>query len=199
MQYIEFSTTKYTPNKFWRDPFLDEIDRTGKYRFRAGCENQDDIRRTKRFCKKMNCRIVSIYTENEKRGTDYRKAFFATHPMPEGGYRCRYCGKKLTRDTIEVDHIYPVDLAKRKGIPFYLKYQGITNINDSENLAAACHKCNSKKSNKAGIWLIKAWFGRYPWWHVARKVFIIAFWLLVLIAAICLYNTIFSGNIVPNY
>ena len=194
MQYIEFSTTKYTPKRFYTDPFLDEIDRIGKYRYRAGCEDKNDVRRTKRFCKKMNCRIVSTYTENEKRGTDYRKTYFQTHPMPEGGYRCRYCGKRLSRETLEVDHIFPIDLAKRKGIPFYLRNQGITNINDPENLAAACHRCNSRKSNKAGIWLIKAWLGKYPWWHIVRKIVIIAFSLAVLLAVMYLSGLILSGG-----
>ena len=183
MQYIEFSTTKYTPNRFWRDPFLTRLDRIGKYRFRAGCQNNDDIRRTKRFCRKMYCRIVSQYTENEKRGTNYRKEYFAAHPMPNGGYKCRYCGKKLSKDTLEVDHIYPVDLAKKKGIPFFLRYQGLTNINDPKNLVAACHKCNSRKSNKAGIWIIKAWLGQYAWWHIVRRISIVGLLVLALYIA----------------
>lgn len=48
------------------------------------------------------------------------------------GHKCYYCGKKMDRNQMTVDHIIPQDV----GGPT------ITN-----NLALACHKCNGEKSN----------------------------------------------------
>lgn len=55
--------------------------------------------------------------------------------LERDGYACRYCGSKS--GPFEFDHVYPVS----KG--------GETSIN---NIVTACQKCNSRKSNKVGIW-----------------------------------------------
>lgn len=49
------------------------------------------------------------------------------------GYRCRYCGKQLTLETVTLDHIVPV--SKGGG-------------NDLQNLVTACLDCNSKKTGR---------------------------------------------------
>lgn len=46
--------------------------------------------------------------------------------------RCAHCGKKLTLDTMTVEHLYPLD----KG-----------GDNSEYNTIALCHKCNVEKSN----------------------------------------------------
>lgn len=80
--------------------------------------------------------------------------------VPEGKLRCRYCGRRLSREAAEADHVIPVAKAKRSR--FYralLSLRGITNVNDPRNIVPACHSCNSRKGDKTGIWLIKAVLG----------------------------------------
>lgn len=48
-------------------------------------------------------------------------------------YFCSQCGRPLTRNSLEVDHIVPIS---KKG------------INHIVNCVAICHKCNQEKSNK---------------------------------------------------
>lgn len=48
-------------------------------------------------------------------------------------YFCSQCGRPLTKDTLEVDHIVPLS---KKG------------VNHIVNCVAICHKCNQEKSNK---------------------------------------------------
>ncbi len=49
------------------------------------------------------------------------------------GYRCRYCGKQLTRFTATLDHVKPVSAG---------------GDNSYDNVATACLACNSKKTGK---------------------------------------------------
>jgi HNH endonuclease len=48
-------------------------------------------------------------------------------------YKCRYCGKQLTRFTATLDHVHPVAKGGK---------------NSLENLVTACLECNSKKNVK---------------------------------------------------
>jgi hypothetical protein len=58
------------------------------------------------------------------------------------GYRCRYCGKQLTLQTVTLDHV--VAISKGGGHEF-------------ENLVAACLDCNSKKNGRlVGDFLVTA-------------------------------------------
>jgi hypothetical protein len=52
---------------------------------------------------------------------------------------------------------------------------GIKNINDIENLVAACHHCNSSKGSKMGFWLIRGMLGRHPvfWLFFWASIFLI--------------------------
>ena len=47
-------------------------------------------------------------------------------------YRCMYCGVRLTRDNLQIDHMFPVS---RGG------------SNDDANLRALCRRCNIRKGN----------------------------------------------------
>lgn len=49
------------------------------------------------------------------------------------GYRCRYCGKQLTRFTATLDHVKPISAG---------------GDNSYDNLATACLDCNSKKTGR---------------------------------------------------
>ncbi len=49
------------------------------------------------------------------------------------GYKCRYCGKQLTRFTCTLDHVTPVDA---------------DGTNSFDNLVTACLECNSRKHRR---------------------------------------------------
>ncbi|HKF51782.1 MAG TPA: HNH endonuclease signature motif containing protein [Candidatus Acidoferrales bacterium] len=49
------------------------------------------------------------------------------------GYKCRYCGKQLTRFTCTLDHVTPVDAG---------------GTNSFDNLVTACLECNSRKHRR---------------------------------------------------
>lgn len=53
------------------------------------------------------------------------------HVYERDGYKCKYCGKQLTRFTATLDHIKPVSEGGNNG---------------QENLLTACRECNSKKN-----------------------------------------------------
>lgn len=54
-----------------------------------------------------------------------------THDILEKtGYRCNYCGRKLTYDALEIDHVIP-------------RSQG--GSDDIDNLVASCRFCNRRK------------------------------------------------------
>lgn len=52
------------------------------------------------------------------------------------GYRCRYCAKKLTRATLQIDHVQP----RRLG-----------GLNTDDNLVSCCRGCNYAKGGQALI------------------------------------------------
>lgn len=92
---------------------------------------------------------------------DYRSEYFKKNPGLFGCiWFCSQCGIPLKgKDKVEVDHIIPPSMFARK------KYKGtklISNtsllavaLNSSFNTVAICPSCNSKKSDKVGIYTIK--------------------------------------------
>lgn len=67
-----------------------------------------------------------------KAGPLDRDAFYAK--CDALGWRCQICGRKLTRDTVTIDHIVP------------LARHGRNNI---ENLQPLCRSCNSRKGTRS--------------------------------------------------
>ena len=105
------------------------------------------------------------------RSSDYRKNFFKLNPGPD--YQCRYCNRKLHKENVVVDHVIPISQAKKnKNARKLLKLRGIDNVNDTRNLVASCKKCNQAKDDKMGIWLLKAWLGKYKLYWVVRPIII---------------------------
>ena len=114
---------------------------------------------------------------NVKRSSDYRRRFIEADPGP---WRCRYCGKRL-RDKSEmtVDHVIPVARVSRLGVSgFFWRnfaiHEGIDDINDLKNLVPACRRCNSRKGQKGGIWILRAILGKYPIWFAVRTCLYLA-------------------------
>ena len=115
------------------------------------------------------------------RATTCRKDFFA-NTLPdkinrkgEKIYHCAYCGRKLKKNTLEVDHIIPVDAVKNHYLPrLYIKLFGLKSINSPKNLTASCHRCNAKKSKKRGFWIVRGYLGKHKsFWITVRVLFFI--------------------------
>lgn len=100
-----------------------------------------------------------IYEEKWARSTDYRREFIKNNKAP---YRCRYCNRKLKQKYMVVDHVIPVNKVKNSLFArLLINIQGMDSVNDIKNLVASCKRCNSAKSDKMGLWLIRAYLGRY--------------------------------------
>lgn len=74
----------------------------------------------------------------DKKGRDTRR--YADHKtrlkvLLRDKFRCRYCGKKVTMDTANIDHVRPW---KRRG------------PTTPKNLVTACRSCNKQKGNQLG-------------------------------------------------
>ena len=105
---------------------------------------------------------ITVIPKEYTRSTNYRETFFKNNrPLPHSRYRCAYCGRKLNKKDITVDHIFPVnrlsyDLKARK----MAKNFGITGANEAKNLVAACQSCNSRKGKKMGGWIYRGFLGK---------------------------------------
>ena len=122
-----------------------------------------------------------------ERSTNYRRNFLNYYHgvFNSGIYHCSYCGKLIKPENMTVDHLIPVNKVKHFGIArILMKIQRIHNINDVKNLIPSCYKCNSKKSDKMGIWIIKGEIGR----HFGYWLFHWSFWLAALLVLIYEYH-----------
>jgi hypothetical protein len=78
----------------------------------------------------------------------------------------------MSRENTTVDHLYPVGrVARDLTLQKKLARKGIQNINDTKNLVAACKRCNDRKKDAMGVWILKGKIGRYKWlWWVRYLV-----------------------------
>ena len=88
--------------------------KTGKY---SGYWYTDDDSRQRELLKFCNKRKLTIEQEEEKytRSSDYRTQFFKHNKgyKHDGKtYHCAYCGKKIKKDELEVDHVVAIDAVK---------------------------------------------------------------------------------------
>ena len=112
-----------------------------------------------------------------QRSTDYRRQFLRHNKGIFGGgnFFCSYCGKLLTPQKMTVDHLIPVNKVKKIGIArLIMKVRGIRNINDINNLIPSCYRCNSRKSDKMGFWILKGDIGKHPWYWIFKRSLILA-------------------------
>lgn len=136
-----------------------------------------EIRQLRRAGIKYSC-----YKVEYERAGNYRQVFFA---RTKGPYRCRYCHKKLQKNQVVVDHIVPVaKVQKTNTARIALAASGCRNVNDIRNLAPACQRCNSKKSDKMGIWVIRGWLGKYRFYWILLRLFQILCIILTVIGAV---------------
>lgn len=123
------------------------------------------------------------FDKRYSRDTTYRKRFFENN---KGPYRCAYCGRRLKSDELEVDHLVPVAKAKESVFArTILHLCGITNVNNHRNLVSSCSRCNGKKSDKMGLWVIRGAIGRH---HIVWTIRDIVVTILVLIVLFILWN-----------
>lgn len=82
-----------------------------------------------------------LKTGEEKRNSyNYRDKFLKHNPgYFNSFYICSQCLKPITKDELEVDHIFPIS---RWWAPNHLI-----------NLVSTCRTCNRKKSDKIGFWI----------------------------------------------
>lgn len=107
------------------------------------------------FCHRKHL-TVNIIENKYIRSSKYRSVYFHAYPSDTGVYRCVYCGKRMSKDKITVDHVIPIQKVQQSD--FYknlLVTCGIDSVNDPKNLAPACEKCNKKK---AGSFSLKYYF-----------------------------------------
>lgn len=121
----------------------------------------------------------TCYRVEYERANNYRQTFFQ---RTKGPYRCRYCNKKLSKDKVFVDHIVPVaKTQKSRTARMMLAMRRCGSVNDIRNLAPSCKDCNSKKSDKMGLWIIRGWFGKYKaYWILLRILQFITVCLVLL-------------------
>lgn len=141
-----------------------------------------------RWASKRGLKCV-VLNDKGVRSTNYRRSFLTFNKGIKGDgqiYRCAYCGKKIFREKMEVDHIFPCHKAANSSLTrFGMRLWGIHTVNDNLNLVASCHRCNHKKGSKGGIWIIRGLLGRSEGlWRVRKVVRIfILICLIALVAA----------------
>lgn len=151
------------------------------YRIQA---QECQLRKIRRICRRRHYRLGTVYPESLGRSDTYRREFLRNTVRPRGGYRCRYCHRRLSDERLVVDHIYPVCLAK-SGRSIYLRLTGIDDINDVRNLAPSCQRCNMRKGGKTGLWLVRAVLGKYRLYWFIRGLLRIC--LLLALCALILW------------
>mgnify|MGYP000506048095 CR=1 FL=1 len=114
--------------------------------------------------------LLKLCRRNIREVTVTAVSFFACHPSATGKYRCAYCGKKKPKDKITIDHIFPVHcMEKYPAVRKRAALFGIHGSNDMKNLCTACMRCNQKKEAKMGIWILKGFLGKQPWYWPLRR------------------------------
>lgn len=131
----------------------------------------------------IKCRQRSIktrwYEKQWERSSDYRKNFFQ---LNHGPYFCVYCGRRLKKEYMQIDHIVPVSQVKKSRYArFLLKIRNIKNVNDERNLVPSCRKCNMKKGDSIGLWYIRGMLGKKYGHKKIKQAEILAFLLVILI------------------
>lgn len=153
------------------------------YKKKVSEEEKDDL---VRYCKSngLKCDVIE---EKYTRNSSYRKDFLDQY-RSKSHILCAYCGLPVDKKNITVDHVIPVDKAKKgkSGARILMKLFKIEDVNSQKNLAAACRKCNSRKRTKMGFWLIRGFVGKSNVLWAFRWIFRIV--LIVAIVIIAIYG-----------
>lgn len=106
-------------------------------------------------------------------------------------YMCPYCGRIMTRNSMQVDHIISINLANEHRA--YRILVPNDDINNIRNLTASCPECNNRKSDSGGGWIFLGRFGKY--------IFILI-WAILLLSCLafvlcCMSGTLKRGFLIP--
>lgn len=135
------------------------------------------------------------YRSEYERAGNYRQVFFE---RTKGPYRCRYCHRRLKKTYMQIDHIVPVAAVQRSAYArFLLHLEGAENVNSIRNLAPACKKCNKKKLDKMGLWVLRGWLGKYEAYWVIKRIVIFLFILFLCLFSLALLSYVPSMKNVP--
>lgn len=120
--------------------------------------------------------------KNFKRSESYRRDFIRHNPPRNGRYRCVYCGRQVKTDHMQVDHVIAVKRVEKNPLYRCCIHE---DINELSNLVPACPKCNRKKSDKGGLWILrgKFWKVLLPI-HIGIRVFLVAFLIWFVLATL---------------
>jgi len=115
--------------------------------------------------------MSNTYNNEYARNRNYRNKFFQKYKYDK--YRCAYCGKKLKKNKLVIDHIIPVNKVQNSFFArFLLKLISRNGVNDYNNLVVSCSKCNLKKGAKIKLrYILKGITGKYPCGITIRRLF----------------------------
>lgn len=132
----------------------------------------------------------SSSVERFKRSDNYRKEFLKKKKGFLGTgklYCCSYCGRLLTKGGMQVDHCISVGSMQSSRLArAYVKFVGLFSdkktkeqgVNGVWNLIPSCPKCNHKKSDSGGLWVVRGIIGRYLFpalWYGAAGAIMLTF------------------------
>lgn len=134
---------------------------------------------------------------NYDRSRDYRYQFIKHNPgykKDYNHYHCVYCGKRILKKDMQVDHVISVNNAKNNlSTKIYMWLTGLKDINDVSNLVSSCAKCNKKKGKMSNGWILSAFFGRsYRLWQVRKILRFVA----LVFCLYLLYEYMIDANII---
>lgn len=170
--------------KFFREQgFSFQKKAYGKSYYYIKIKNQEVCQKYKEFCRFRGLKC-QIYEKEYVRSHDYRKVFLSTKNYTRKYTLCAYCGLPARVSQITVDHIIPVDKAKKTVTGrFLMKIFKIQNINEYKNLCGAHKSCNSRKGRKMGLWILRGFIGKnIPLWYVRWVIRALAICIIFYIA-----------------
>ncbi len=143
--------------------------------------DKDFIKGMKEYCKHNKLKFV-MYDKRYARSGGYRQEFYKhKKPFYKDYYLCSYCGLPYHIDKITVDHVIPVEKAKKsKFYRWLLKLRGATGVNDIKNLVPACQSCNSRKNAKGGLWVLLGYLSQLNTFVVIRQLCLLIFIIVVI-------------------
>lgn len=158
--------------KFFREQgFSFQKKAYGKSYYYMKTKDYEECERYQEFCRFRGLKC-HIFNETYMRSSNYRNQFFTEFYRIHGSNKkytlCAYCGLPSKVDKLTVDHIIPVDKAKKTNMgKFLMKIFRIQNINEYRNLCAACKSCNSRKGKKMGLWILRGFIGKSVlFWYI---------------------------------
>lgn len=196
MKYpITVTCTKYTGKRYRKYLIKKGLYQASENKYRGTVTSRDFGKIRSRGS--ASSATVRLDNDLGSRNASYRKQFWK-HAKPIWGesYLCAYCGRLLKKGTLTVDHLYPVGKAQKSIMAQkMLRLIGLNNINSYKNLVPACVKCNQKKGQKTGLWLLRGIIGRHQ--HIRLLINIIKALIIgILIVAVVymLKITVLTGE-----